>query len=68
MKGDLGIDGWWLLQRKGARWASKGGGKALEGDGRALEAAGRVSKILRQAFEADGRASKAARGCSGGKE
>ena len=62
---DLGINGWWLLQLKGARWASEGGGKALEGDGRALDAAGRVSKMLRQAFEADGRASLVARECSG---
>ncbi len=29
------IIGWWLLQLKGARWASKGAGKPLEGAGRA---------------------------------
>ena len=42
--------------------------KAFKGGGRALTAAGRVSKTMRKASEADGRASEAAVGYSGGKE
>ena len=43
-------------------------GKAFKGSGMALTAAGRVSKTMRKASEADGRASEAAVGYSGGKE
>ena len=45
---------WWVLQLKGAQWASKGAEKALEGAGMILKAAGRVSKAVRQASKADG--------------
>ena len=53
------INGWWLLQHKGAR-------EALKGAERALEAARSLFKAARQASEADGRASDAAGGILGG--
>ena len=55
-----------MLQLKGVQWASKGARKAFNVGGRALTAAGRVSKTMRKASEADGRASEAAVGYSGG--